>query len=441
MAMTIEPVGNHAWPGTARAWWAVVVLQLAYTVSFIDRTILSLMVEPIKRDLNLTDTEVGLLQGLAFGIFYTLMGIPLGWLADRLSRRNVIVSGIAVWCLATAVCGAASNFWHLFLARVGVGAGEAALNPSALSMISDYFPPERRALAISVFQSAASIGSGLALMLGSLVISAIAALDGSQILGFAAFAPWRTVFVIVGLSGLLVAVLMYTVSEPPRRGDTVSLDDKNVGGFLHKNRGLFARHFGGFALFSTLAYGVLSWVPTYFIRVHGWSVAETGLRYGSIFMLFGVLGAVAGGWLASWLRSRGVVDANLRVAGFGILLLSIPATMAPLMASGWLSLLIFGPVVFLFALPSGVSAAAIQEVTPNRYRARVTAVYYVVVSLVGLTFGPLVIAIATDHLFGHPTDIGKSLALTAFILGPLGGLLMISAIAPYKSAVAQRAVP
>ncbi|MGH8237396.1 MAG: MFS transporter, partial [Steroidobacteraceae bacterium] len=162
-----------AWPPPARAWWTVAVLTFTYIISFVDRTILGLLIEPIKVELSLNDTQIGLVQGMAFGLFYAVMGLPLGWLADRTSRRGLIAVGAALWCAATAACGLASSFVQLFLARIAVGVGEAALSPAAMSIISDSFPKERRAVPIGVYAAAAALGAGLALIVGGTVIQLV----------------------------------------------------------------------------------------------------------------------------------------------------------------------------------------------------------------------------------------------------------------------------
>ena len=170
------PEPEAPWPNPLYAWFVVGVLMLAYMNSFIDRQILSLLVEPIRADLGISDTQVSLLAGLAFSIFYTLMGVPLARLADQSNRRNIILVGIGSWSIMTALCGAAQNFWQLFLARIGVGVGEAALSPAAFSMIADYFPKQRLARAISVYSMGVYFGAGLALMIGGVVIKMVSAL-------------------------------------------------------------------------------------------------------------------------------------------------------------------------------------------------------------------------------------------------------------------------
>ncbi|MGH9937465.1 MAG: MFS transporter, partial [Blastocatellia bacterium] len=199
------------------AWYVVFVLMVCLTLSFIDRQILSLLVGPIKRDLGISDTRIGLLQGLAFALFYTLMGLPVGWLVDRYSRRTIIAAGVFFWSLMTALCAVAGNFWSLFAARLGVGVGEATLGPAAMSLTSDYFPKEKLGGALSVYAMGIFIGSGLALIVGGTVVSAVAGMPAVTLPIIGEIASWRLTFLIVGAPGLLVGLLVYTVREPLRR--------------------------------------------------------------------------------------------------------------------------------------------------------------------------------------------------------------------------------
>jgi MFS family permease len=213
-----EKSPDSGYPSAGYAWYVVVVLTIAYTVSFIDRQIMALMVEPIRRDLEISDTQMSLLLGLAFAVFYTLLGIPIARLADRYSRRGIIAAGIAVWCFMTAACGLSRNYAQLFLARVGVGVGEAALSPSALSMMSDYFPKETRGRAVAFYTMGISMGVGLAMILGGQVIALVSQAPPVTLPVVGQLFAWQTVFVVVGLPGILVAALMLTVREPPRKG-------------------------------------------------------------------------------------------------------------------------------------------------------------------------------------------------------------------------------
>lgn len=420
------PQDRSAWPSPLSAWGTVAILNLAYLVSFVDRTILSLLIEPIKADLHISDTKIALLQGAAFGLFYTILGIPFGWAVDRYSRKWVVGLGCSLWCLMTAACGLATTFPQMFAARLGVGVGEAALSPGAASIIADLFPPQRRALAMSIYAMGASIGIGVSLIAGGVVVALVSSRGTLELPLLGRLAAWQVVMVIVGLSGLIVALAILLLPEPARRGKTANdnTTTTELRAFFFTNRRRLGLQFGGIALFGLVAYAILGWVPTMFTRLHGWSPAEVGLRYGLVFMLFGGGGAFAGGWLAGRLASSGVSDYNMRVAAIGVTALIPFGVAAPLVSDPWLALALLAPVAFCFALPTGASIAAIQAMTPNQLRGRVSAIYYLVIGVVGLLLGPLSVALLTDRLFGTPASIGWSIALVCGCVQPLAAILL-----------------
>src|SRR5262249_34009122 len=213
--------------GSRYAWYVVIVLMVCYTLSFIDRQILSLMVEPIKHDLGISDTRIGALQGPAFAVFYTLMGLPMGRIADRYSRRNLIAVGVFFWSLMTALCAIARSFWSLFFARMGVGVGEATLGPSAFSLITDYFRKDRLGTAMSIYSMGIFFGAGLGVIVVGTVVSAVTTQPEVSLPLFGTIASWRLTFLIVGLPGILIGLLVYTVHEPLRR-NLLRRDDGQV---------------------------------------------------------------------------------------------------------------------------------------------------------------------------------------------------------------------
>ncbi len=209
-------MSDPAFPKPATAWTLTILLTLSYIVSFIDRQLLGLLVSPIKADLGISDLKMGLLLGLAFSLFYVTLGVPIGWLADRVNRRNLVIAGITLWCIMTAACGLSKSYGQLFLARVGVGVGEATLSPCALSLISDSFPPERRARAIGVYSIGVSVGGGLAYLLGGALVQAVADAPPIDWPVLGEIRPWQSAFIIIGLAGLVVALLLTMVPEPAR---------------------------------------------------------------------------------------------------------------------------------------------------------------------------------------------------------------------------------
>lgn len=426
-------MNEAAWPSPARAWWAVAVLTFAYVVSFVDRTILSLLIEPIKHDLALSDTQIALVQGMAFAVFYSAMGLPLGWLADRMSRRLLVAIGAGAWCLATAACGLAGNFVQLFLARIGVGVGEAALSPAALSIISDSFPKERRALPIAIYAAAAAVGAGLALIVGGSVIGLLGSAGQVEVPLLGALAPWQAAFVAVGLFGLVLLPLMATVVEPVRRDDHSSLRTapQRIDRFVREHASFMVRHYAAVSVYTVLIYGALAWIPAHLIREFGWTPAEVGLRYGLVFLVFGSAGAVAGAALANALARRGVAQAPLVVTALGMLLGGLLVGAAAWSDDGWRALGWYAPGLLCLTLPGGTAIQVIQEAVPNALRGQASALYYLLNSLLGLTVGPLAVALLTDHWFEDPRRIGDSLALVAIVVGPATALLSWTTRAPF----------
>ena len=282
------------------AWFVVAILMMAYVFSFVDRQILNLMVGPIRKDLGISDTEMSLLMGFSFAIFYTIMGIPLGRMADSKSRRGLVTVGIIVWSVMTALCGLAKHYWQLFIFRIGVGVGEAALSPAAYSMIADYFPPSKRATAISVYSMGIYIGSGIAFLLGGLIVEFVTAQGAVTLPVLGETRPWQVVFYVLGASGLLFSFAFLLIKEPKRSGAGTAavVPIKEVVAYLKLNRRTVLSHNIGFAMIAFCSYGTAAWIPTYFVRVHGWSIGQVGLVFGLIVMIFGSLGIVPGGRLS-----------------------------------------------------------------------------------------------------------------------------------------------
>jgi MFS family permease len=408
------------------------VLVIAYTFSYVDRTILTLLVKPIRQSLAITDTQVSLLHGLAFAIFYTVLGIPIARLADSSNRVRVIAVGIAVWSFMTALCGMARSFGQLFLARIGVGVGEAALGPAAYSLLSDYFSGPALTRALSVYTSAIYIGAGLALVIGGAVIAMVPAMD---LPGIGHLEPWQVVFLFVGTPGLAIALLMLTVREPVRAGVVAGseggLPVREVARFMGRQGSAYTLLIAGFSLFSLLWNGANAWIPTFFMRTFGWTPAVVGLRYGLVLLVFGTLGVIAGGMLGSRLEARGRRDANPIVGIIASALILPLGILAPLQGDAWAALALFTLFVFAGSLPYGAAAAAFQQITPNQMRGQVTAVYFFFLNLAGIGLGPTVVALFTDRVFHDDLAVKYSLAAVAVMAAPLSGLLLWLSLRPF----------
>lgn len=410
------------------AWYLIFVLLLAYTFSFIDRQILSLLVEPMKRDLAITDTEMSLLQGLSFAIFYTLMGLPLGRLADRKSRRGIIAASIFFWSIMTGACGLAKNYWHLFITRMGVGIGEAGLSPAAYSLIADSVEKKHLSKAISVYTMGIYIGGGLALIVGGLVIQWANSFTTVSLPIIGEIYTWQAVFLAVGLPGILLVPLMFTLREPQtytQKKSTSSIAD--VFSFFKENRKTILLHNFGAALASVAGYGALAWVPSYLIRVHGLSSSEVGFTFGLIVLFAGAGGVLTGGTIADRLYRKGRVDAKMRVAMWAMLLGIIPTLFYPLLSSLIPVLGLLTLSTFFANFMMGLGPAAIQEAVPHTMRGQFSALYLFIVNLIGLGLGPTLVALCTDYLFGAPALVGYSLlVVTSLAMGSSAFLLWLS---------------
>lgn len=441
MKQTQESDAAPGWPSSRLAWTTVAILMVAYVLSFIDRQILNLLVAPVRRDLQISDTQMSYLLGLSFALFYTICGIPLGRLADTRSRRGIIAVGIVFWSLMTAGCGMARSYLAFLLCRVGVGVGEATLSPSAYSLIADSFPKETRSTAISVYSMGIYVGSGLAFLVGGLIIK-FASAQGDVVLPLlGAVRPWQLVFLVLGLAGLAFSLAILAIREPARHGVGAGIEVplKQVADWLLLNRRTVLHHNVGVAMVAFAAYGAAAWIPSFYIRIHGWDAPTVGIVYGSVTAIFGSAGIVFGGRLADcWLRA-GRVDAGLRVCLLGALG-SIPFSLAfPLAGTPELASSLIAPSIFFIAMPFGVAPAAIQEIMPNALRSQASAVYLFLVNLIGLGLGPTAVALCTDYVFGNDLAVRWSLMTVLPIAALIGAVLIATGLKPYRDSVARLA--
>lgn len=430
-------------PSPLLAWYAVGVLMIAFIFSFLDRLILALLVTPIMQDLNVTNTAIGLLGGLYFALFYALMGLPLGRLADRSSRRLIVSAGIFLWSLMTVACGLARNFWQLALARVGVGVGEATLSPCAYSLISDYFPKERLGTALGVFQCSAFIGAGIAFILGAQVIELVAAIPFHRLpVGLAdfltQFKPWQLAFMIVGLPGILVALLTLTIREPARQGLMAGVEQKipwpAVFAFFRKRWRMFLAHFFGFAILAAPIANLLLWGPTHLIRNLGYSAPEAGRLLGLILLFCSPAAVFAGGWFTDFLRRRGRLDAPFLVGIIAAAILTPICLITTQLDSPFWTLVLFCPYAFFgcFAVASG--PAALQLVTPNQMRATVSAVWMLALNILSALAGPTAVGFVIDGVYGNDEAVGSGIALVSAVAAPVAGLFLFYGLKHFRAA-------
>jgi MFS family permease len=382
------------------------------------------MVEPIKRDLSITDTQFSLITGLSFALFYSILGFPIGGLVDRMPRRLIASTGVIVWSVMTAACGLTSNFWQLFVARVGVGTGEASLSPAAYSLISDWFPPHRLGRAISTYLLGAAIGTGLAMIVGGSLIAAITAADPVVVPGIGALAPWQSVMVGVGLAGIPVAGLIWLVTEPTRRGRAYTTPPPwtVVFSFIVANGAFLAPFLMGTASVATTSLIVLTWAPSLFIRIHELNVGQVGYYLGVVTMISMAGGLFFGVFLSEKLSASGHSNAHLAAALFTFAASTPVGIAAALIPNRDLAIVLFGLFIFLYTSPIGLSGALIQIMTPNEMRGRMSALYLFVGNVSGMVLGPLLPALLTDYYFNDEMEIDKSMAVTIGVVGALGSV-------------------
>lgn len=428
-------MNNNNYPTTGRAWFTVSILLMAYVLSFVDRQILSLLVSPIRADLGISDTQMSLLMGLSFAIFYTIAGIPLGRVADTRSRRGLIAWGVLFWSLMTAACGMARTYWHFVVFRIGVGAGEAALSPAAYSLLADSFPAEKRATAISVYSMGIYLGAGLAFLVGGLVVTWASAQGDVTLPVLGVVRPWQLIFLMLGAAGAAFCFVLLLIKEPTRKGigAGVSVPLKDVGTYLLSIRKAVLCHNFGFACLAFASYGGSAWIPTFFIRTHGLTPGEVGMYYGSLVMIAGSTGIVFGGRLADYLARRGSKVANMRV-GLLAAVLALIGNVVFLIDNPTLLWIVMFFNVFFVAMPFGVAPAAIQEVMPNSMRGQASAIYLFVITLIGLGIGPTAVAMVTDYVFKDDMAIRYSIFWVSCIITVGAVALLWLGIKPYREA-------
>ncbi len=433
--------GEDGWPPPRQAWWAVFVFSVTLAVSYLDRGVLNLLVEPIKNDLDLSDTQLSLVMGFAFVTLYLLLGLPVARLVDTGSRRRILGIAAAVWSVSTMLCGLASNFIQLALCRVGVGAGDSAVSPAISSAISDLFPKERLARAMSILGLAFVAGNGLALLLGGLVIGALTRVGTVDVPILGTIYPWQATFIIVGFPGLIAAMLYLTVPEPKRRGRS----DWNAPGaptlrtvlvYLKDNRRLFAPMFIGLALHSIVGSGVQAWTPAFFERTYDWSPERYGTIAGTLGLIVNPLGILIGFRIAEFLYERGYADANPRITAIAYWCAVPLMILAPLMPDPhWaLALILLNAVIGIATI--GAMNAAMLVVMPNRMRGQITALYLVMYNVIGYGLGPSVVAVVTDYVFGNDKSLYLALATVAAVLTPVSAYVYTKVLKPYREAMA-----
>lgn len=418
---------SRGWAGTL----LVAVLVATYAVSFMDRQIINLLVSDLRHDLSIGDFEVGILQGPAFGLFYAAFGMPLGLLADRVSRTRLIATGFLLWSCMTSLGGLAPDFHFLLATRVGVGIGEAALVPAAVSLIADHFPAERRTLPLAIFTAGVSIGSGLALVAGGWLVEF--AHSGARTLPLidktlAGHGEWRIVLVLAGLIGLPLAACILVLPEPAR--GTAGTSNTSLRAFSRRHWRLIGPMLVGSALLYLYSNALSSWMPSLFIRRFGWRPGEVGLRMGTLILVSALAGNLVSGMMASRRVRSGRPSGALETMCLGAGLLAPTAVLAPLLNEPRFVAIALGGAYFSLALCFGVATAAFTAFTPPELRGRMVALYLLIGNLIGLGLGPPTAGYTSSLLADRPNAVGLALAIVAVLSTLPGALLLFSAVTP-----------
>ena len=406
------------------SYYVVALLGAAYMLSFMDRTLISLLIAPIKSEFKLNDTEIGMLVGFGFVVFYSVLGVPFGALADRSNRRNLILAGLVAWSVATSASALAGGFVALMGMRALVGVGEATLSPSAYSTIADRFPKDRLSLAIAIYAAGVSLGGGLAMVFGGMLVEwAKHATTTLPLVG--PLGGWRLAFFTVGLLGLPLAALMaMTLREAPRRSQEEAPPIGELWRYIAERPAAMVGSLAAFAFANVANYVVFLWAPALFMRVHGLDARTTGVEMGVIVGVFGTIGMLLSGGVADWLARRGQRDATIRVI-FWAVIAQIPVMPAAfLVKSPTVAFALMIPTMVLTTAASSVQGSALQLMTPARMRGRMISVYLLVVTLVGMGIGPLMIGILSDQVFTDKAGLAPAMAVVAVVGLVLAALLL-----------------
>ncbi|WMJ69352.1 MFS transporter [Stenotrophomonas sp. 24(2023)] len=406
-----------------RAWLTVAILLLLAVLASIDRNAIALMVDPIKQSLGLSDARMGLLQGPAFAVFFLIGSMPMGWLVDHFSRRWTIYAGVTVWSLATVACGLAGSFTELLVARCVVGFGEAVLQPAGWSMVARLFPPQRLALAIGVLGVGAQIGAAASYLLGGLLIAEADRFAGLHVPLLGELASWQWVFVIAGVPGIVAALLIFLAPEPAHERPGPGSASVSLRGFVRDNRAFLGHHFLGFSLHAAAVFGAAAWLPSYLMRQFTMDVGTVGLVMALAAVPVGMAGVIFNGWWVDRRYAAGQADAHLGYFARVTVAMAVVGGLGFwLGTAAWMAIAVF--VVIQFVQPfSGVSGAALQIITPEPLRGRISAAYVMTYNAVGMAVGPSAVALFADHL-ASDAGLGPTIALSYLVFGVSASMLL-----------------
>jgi len=442
-----------------RGWRVVILLMLAGIAGQIDKSLLSLMVGPIQKDLAITDLQMSLLLGFAFAVFMAVASLPLAWLADRSDRRIILAIGVGAWSVMTALGAFTNDFTTLFITRAGVGVGEACLIPAGGALIADSFSRDRLARANSVFIVGGAFGAGLSLLVGGGIVQWVSSGAYGSIPGLGGFHGWQVALILAAAPGVVLAALIALMVRDPRTGaagtakartdsvnETPSVGgaarsgggNESIGEFFREHRTTLLTLWLAYPLASAAAQGWLGWIPAHLSRSFGLDPGHAAVYFGLLILTCGAGGTLLGGYITDVLFRRGNSDAALKISIFSFLCLALIGALTPLAGSLTAMLCLLGPFFLFAGLMAVMPTLAMQLITPPQYRARVIAGMLLAVTLIGGGLGPTAVALI-ERLLGSPHSMGVALALTAGVLCPISALLLHFARAPFARSLAATA--
>jgi len=427
---------SQPWPPRRDAYYSLFCMTIVVMFTVLDRSVMALLIDPIKQDFGITDTQAALLIGAAFSLPYGIAGIAVARLADFSNRRNLVAASLAVWSACTVACGVAQGYVSLLIARMGIGAGESGYGPASWSIATDNWPREKVAFATATMGIGAMLGTGLALFLGGAILHAVSGMPPLALPGIGVIRPWQWTFILVGAPGLVWALVVLTSKEPPRRGLAAGETAKkvpvgDVARWLRDDWRTYLATIGGMAMKAMMLAVPATWGATFLHRQFGWELSRIGMITGTITLIVSPVALMAGAKLSEYWTRQGRKDANLRIVFYG-LIVSIPLMVAaPLMPSPYLVLATNALVSFVGTLGFGPSIAAFQVITPNRMRAQVGSLTQFCNNVIAFALSPIIVALFTDYIFRDPSALRYSMVLNALVMGLLSLAIVWQGLGPY----------
>ena len=432
------------YPNRRAGYSAVVVMTLAQVFAFIDRQIPAMLVEPIKQDFNLNDSQIALLGGAAFSIFYAIMALPIGYAVDRYKRINVLGTGIFVWSLMTTLAGLANSFGRLFGARIGVAVGEAVMAPVSVSLVSDYFPQNKQGKPMGIITAGVYIGIGATLIGGGYLIDYLTDIGGITIPGIGYFKPWQATFLVVGIPGILISIAAFMLHEPRRIGlaQTPEKDSASINIFSHliKNKSTLIPMFAGLIFMALIFYSFTFWAPSMMVRTHGLSLTEVGFSLGIITIISSILGTISSGAVVDYLRSKGRTDAPIRTAMFACIFAMPAICLAPIVENVVAAWMLIGIYLFFISSFAPIGLLAVSGVSSNEVKGQMAAVHAFLMMAFGLSLGPQITAFFTDFILQDESKLGLAVSLTGGLVLPIAAVCFWMSLKRYRKAYDQLAV-